>query len=458
MSDTQSTPVQTLASSTEDQNNACANDTCANDNIVLSVTGVSKKFCRSLKRSLLYGIKDIATEMTGWRSSQDTLRKGEFWALEDVSFQVRQGEALGLIGKNGSGKSTLLRMIAGLIKPDTGSIEIKGRVAPLIALGAGFSPILTGRENIYANMSILGLSKKEIKERFDEVVAFAEVGEAIDAPVQTYSSGMAARLGFASAIFTEPDILLIDEVLAVGDAKFQAKCSTKLAELSEKGTTFILVSHNSMVINAVCSSAIYLHQGKLQARGSADAIVKKYESDLFSSEIQAAQLGTLSLPAKAPQDSLGADITSVCFKNDQGEIVEAPQTGQRCLLCVGCQVHKPFDHFALGIAINDFALSGQTSLVLESHYDGEVFQLAKGHNEIQIEISYLGLRPSVYNMEIYLKKENPHADLDIVDFFKFKVIDADDQVTFIGKSLFFQPRKWRTVSMLTHHLVRDHES
>jgi lipopolysaccharide transport system ATP-binding protein len=232
------------------------------DNIVLSVTGVSKKFCRSLKRSLLYGVKDVAAEMTGLRSRQDALRKDEFWALENVSFQVRQGEALGLIGKNGSGKSTLLRMIAGLIKADTGSIEIKGRVAPLIALGAGFSPILTGRENIYANMSILGLSKKEIKERFDDVVAFAEVGEAIDAPVQTYSSGMAARLGFASAIFTEPDILLIDEVLAVGDAKFQAKCSTKLAELSDKGTTFILVSHNSMVINAVCSSAIYLARGR----------------------------------------------------------------------------------------------------------------------------------------------------------------------------------------------------
>ncbi len=431
MSETQSIPLQ--AHSTENR---------TDDNVVLSVTGVSKKFCRSLKRSLLYGVKDIATEMTGLRSSQDTLRKGEFWALQDVSFQVRQGEALGLIGKNGSGKSTLLRMIAGLIKPDTGSIEIKGRVAPLIALGAGFSPILTGRENIYANMSILGLSKREISDRFDDVVAFAEIGEALDAPVQTYSSGMAARLGFASAIFTEPDILLIDEVLAVGDAKFQAKCSSKLAELIEKGTTFILVSHNSMVINAVCSSAIYLTQGKLQASGSADAIVKKYESDLFSSEIQAAELGTLSLPARTAQESLGADITAVCFKNEQGDIVESPQTGQRFFLCIGCQVHEQFDHFALGIAINDFALSGQTALVLESHYDGEVLQLTKGHNEIQIEMPYLGLRPSVYNMELYLKKENPHADLDIVDFFKFKVIEADHQPAFIGKSLFYQPRKW----------------
>ncbi|NEP28570.1 ABC transporter ATP-binding protein, partial [Moorena sp. SIO3I6] len=185
--------------------------------VILSINGVSKKFCRDLKRSLLYGVHDIGTELLGLRQKDDKLRKKEFWALKDVSIQLRRGEAIGLVGKNGSGKSTLLRIISGLIKPDVGSVEVKGRLAPLIALGAGFNPILTGRENIYANMSILGLSKKEIDQRFDQVLEFAEIGDAIDSPVQTYSSGMAARLGFASAIHTEPDILLIDEVLAVGD-------------------------------------------------------------------------------------------------------------------------------------------------------------------------------------------------------------------------------------------------
>ncbi|MEC4816626.1 MAG: ABC transporter ATP-binding protein, partial [Scytonema sp. PMC 1069.18] len=213
--------------------------------IVLSVHGVSKKFCRNLKRSLLYGVRDITSELLGLREKNDELRPKEFWALKDISFQLRRGEALALVGKNGSGKTTLLRIIAGLIKPDTGFVEINGRVAPLIALGAGFNPVLTGRENIYANMAILGLSNKEIDKRFDEVVEFAEIEDAIDAPVQSYSSGMAARLGFSCAIHTEPEILLIDEVLAVGDVKFRLKCSRKLSQLQNYGTSFILVSHNS---------------------------------------------------------------------------------------------------------------------------------------------------------------------------------------------------------------------
>ncbi len=230
--------------------------------VVLSVQGVSKKFCRDLKKSLFYGIQDITSELLGVREKSDKLRKKEFWALKDVSFQLRRGEALGLVGKNGSGKSTLLRIIAGLIRPDTGSVEIQGRIAPLIALGAGFNPILTGRENIYANMAILGLSKREIDRRFDAVVEFAEIEDAIDAPVQTYSSGMRSRLGFASAIHTEPDILLIDEVLAVGDSRFRGKCFRRLHELREQGTSFILVSHNLHSILSVCSSAVYLKTGE----------------------------------------------------------------------------------------------------------------------------------------------------------------------------------------------------
>lgn len=192
------------------------------NDVVLSLNGVSKKFCRDFKRSLLYGMQDISQEVLAIRNDKNNnLRRQEFWALQDVSFDLHRGDALGLIGKNGSGKSTLLRIIAGLIKPDVGSVEVYGRVAPLIALGAGFNPVLTGRENIYANMSILGLKRTEIDERFEEVVEFAELANAIDSPVRSYSSGMAARLGFSCAVHTSSEILLIDEVLSVGDIRYE---------------------------------------------------------------------------------------------------------------------------------------------------------------------------------------------------------------------------------------------
>ncbi len=292
-----------------------------NSEVVLSVEGVSKKFCRDLKRSLLYGVQDIAGDLTGIKRKSDRLRTKEFWALDNVSFQLKKGESLGLVGKNGSGKSTLLRIIAGLIKPDLGTVKVTGRVAPLIALGAGFNPILTGRENIYANMSILGLSTQEIDERFDDVVEFAEIGDAIDAPVQTYSSGMAARLGFASAIHTEPEILLIDEVLAVGDVKFRGKCIRRLAKLREKGTSFIFVSHNSMAILAVSTSAVYLQKGRTLATGSPEKIIQKYEEDLFINGKLTAT-GSISIPEKDSAESSGIDLLSICFQDREGNDVE----------------------------------------------------------------------------------------------------------------------------------------
>ena len=173
---------------------------------LIEVEHVSKAFCRDLKRALWYGLKDISGELIGQRRDRSTLRRDEFWALNDVSFQVRRGECLGLIGRNGAGKTSLLRLLNGLVRPDSGQITMRGRIGALIALGAGFNPILTGRENIYINGSVLGLSKREVDAKLDEIIDFAEVREAIDAPVQTYSSGMKVRLGFSVATAMEPDV------------------------------------------------------------------------------------------------------------------------------------------------------------------------------------------------------------------------------------------------------------
>ena len=281
-----------------------------NEEPLIKVSGVSKKFCLSLKKSLWYGLCDMGRELTGRRHGASSsclvrgssfeegktpvgsvenneprttnqelltvsqeqrtknneqrtgLRPKEFWAVHDVSFELKRGECLGLIGRNGAGKTTLLKMLNGLIKPDAGRIEMRGRVGALIALGAGFNPILTGRENIYVNGSVLGLSKREIDAKMDEIIDFAEIGDFIDTPVQNYSSGMAVRLGFGvAAVLIKPDILLLDEVLAVGDMGFTIKCLNAVRQLAYN-TAVVFVSHNMQFVSSFCNRVIVMKDGK----------------------------------------------------------------------------------------------------------------------------------------------------------------------------------------------------
>ena len=231
------------------------------NNVVIQVNGVSKKFCRSLKRSMWYGFRDILRDTAGLRPRSDRLRRKEFWAVDDVSFELIKGETLGLIGPNGAGKTTILKMLNGIVLPDKGSLRIKGRVGALIQVGAGFHPQLTGGENIYINGAILGMGKREIDKKFDAIVEFADIGNFLDTPVKHYSSGMFVRLGFAVAVHCEPDVLLIDEVLAVGDEGFQNKCFNKIGELRKSGTTTILISHSMHKISTFAERAILLNNG-----------------------------------------------------------------------------------------------------------------------------------------------------------------------------------------------------
>lgn len=229
---------------------------------LIKVDGLSKKFCRSLKKSLWYGMQDLGNELRGRRHGSDgLLRPDEFWAVRDISFELKRGECLGLIGHNGAGKTTLLRMLNGLIRPDQGRIEMRGTVGALIALGAGFNPILTGRENIYINGSVLGMSKRYIDRKIDKIIDFAEIREFIDAPVQTYSSGMNVRLGFAvAAILIEPDVLFLDEVLAVGDIGFAIKCLNAVRQMSQNSAV-VFVSHSMQFISSFCTRVMVLERG-----------------------------------------------------------------------------------------------------------------------------------------------------------------------------------------------------
>lgn len=202
----------------------------------------------------------------------------EFFAVKDVSFQVRSGEAWGIIGSNGSGKSTILKAISGIMKPYEGSIKVNGSIAPLIELGAGFDQEMTARENIFLNGCILGHSKKFMQEHFDEIVEFAEVGEFLDSPIKNYSSGMKARLGFAIATMVHPEILIVDEVLAVGDAAFQQKCSKRMQDMLAGGTTLLLVSHNINDIKRLCDYAVWLDKGICKMAGTAEKVCAAYQS------------------------------------------------------------------------------------------------------------------------------------------------------------------------------------
>lgn len=249
---------------------------------LVKVENLSKRFCRNLKRSLFYGMRDIGSELMASSRKKVKLRKGEFWALEDVDFEIKKGELVGLIGANGAGKTTILKLLSGLIKPDKGTISIRGKIQALIALGAGFNPILTGRENIYINGAILGFSKKEVDVMLDDILEFSEIGEFIDMPVQSYSSGMHIRLGFAVAVNLKPDILIVDEVLAVGDASFRRKARQKMMELLHSGISVLFVSHNMATVNAITSRCIYLKKGKIEAIGPSDEVTSLYLRDAIS--------------------------------------------------------------------------------------------------------------------------------------------------------------------------------
>ncbi len=228
---------------------------------LVSLHRIKKRFCTSLKRSLWYAVADIASDLVGRDAHELELRKDEFLAVDDVSFDVYAGESVALVGRNGAGKSTTLKMINGLFPPDSGHVIVRGKVAALIELGAGFNPILTGRENIYVNAAVLGMKRREVNKRLEEIVDFAELERFIDMPLKSYSSGMRVRLGFAIASQLKPELLLIDEVLAVGDATFRAKCHRRLSDLRDGGTAFVMVSHSAHTLLATCTRGVVLDKG-----------------------------------------------------------------------------------------------------------------------------------------------------------------------------------------------------
>ena len=251
--------------------------------VVITAENLGKKYLlRHQRRERYTALRDVIAERTSalFRRAKDGQTDGtreEFWALRDVNFEVKQGEVVGIIGRNGAGKSTLLKILSRITEPTEGRVRIRGRVASLLEVGTGFHPELTGRENIYLNGAILGMRREEIKKKFDEIVAFAEIDKFLDTPVKRYSSGMYVRLAFAVAAHLEPEILIVDEVLAVGDAEFQKKCLGKMQDVSRGGRTVIFVSHDMGNVSRLCEHGVLLNEGRLEFQGAMIAVVARYQ-------------------------------------------------------------------------------------------------------------------------------------------------------------------------------------
>lgn len=411
---------------------------------VIEVNSVSKRFCRDLKRSLFYGLKDIGREVIG-KPANLRLRKQEFWALKDVSFNLPKGESLGLVGRNGCGKTTLMRIISGLIKPTHGKVTVRGRLAPLLALGAGFNHVLTGRENIYVNMAVLGLTKKEIDERFDEVVEFSEIKDALDAPVQTYSSGMTARLGFACAIHSVPDVLLLDEVFAVGDLQFRQKCFGKLSELRQNGTSFILVSHMPSIVLGLCTKAVYIKDGQMVMGGSAEEVIDCYEEDLH--------LAGRSRPGAVSEGAEGLssdfELKSISFRDAEDNPMETLMTARPARLVMEMRANVPIEGFHGVISFIRLSsidpedceeiMRDEEGVVLQlaNHLEKCVYDLETGTYTYGFSMRRLGLRAGLYKVRVELFAK-PDKVLATHDKFRFLVKSRVQ----IDRSHYYQPRAW----------------
>jgi lipopolysaccharide transport system ATP-binding protein len=369
------------------------------DDVLIRVEGVSKKFCKDLRTSLRYGVSDAFGEVFG-RSRTSALRTREFWAVHEVSFELRRGECLGLIGHNGAGKTTLLRMLNGLIKPDGGRIEIRGQVGALIALGAGFNPILTGRENIYINASVLGLSRKLVDERIQEIIDFAEMAEFIDMPVQHYSSGMTVRLGFAvAAILIEPDILFLDEVLAVGDVGFTIKCLNRVRQLM-RTSAVVFVSHSMPFISSFCTRVLVMDHGRtvLDTTESGRAINHYY--GLAADTVQVSGSGG----AEVLGIQMAANGTQVT-----GGIPSIPQ-GADVVVTLQLRIAPGRTADQVTLFVDDATMSNLLAVPVRDA-NGAYITLGPGAHTLQVPVGRMEMNAGRYSFMVYLRDAADHTGL-----------------------------------------------
>jgi lipopolysaccharide transport system ATP-binding protein len=314
---------------------------------VIQFENVSKMFTFSKEKTQTF----LETLISPFRKSPVKEPIRHLWALDDVSFDIYPGQSVGIVGRNGSGKSTALKLVTRIIKPTEGRIFVNGKVSALLELGAGFHPDLTGRENIYLNASLLGLSRRDVNVHFDDIVAFSELGEFINMPVKHYSSGMYMRLGFSVAIHIQPDILIVDEILAVGDQAFQTKCLDRIHQMKAQGVTFIMVSHNLNIVRRMCDHLIWLENGKLQQAGLVDEVAELYQAYTYQNESDQLEQDDAAASVKRDSGSV-VEITAVRILNKDGKEEKNFNTGEQLVVEMTYFAHKPIPNPQFGLAIH----------------------------------------------------------------------------------------------------------
>ena len=354
-------------------------------NNIIEVRDLGKKYIIYHQQNERYtALRDVLVNKVKnfGKKKLNTGAQEEFWALKDVSFDIKPGDKVGIIGRNGAGKSTLLKLLSRITEPSTGSIKINGRVASLLEVGTGFHPELTGRENIFLNGAILGMSKQEIKKKFDEIVEFAEVEKFLDTPVKRYSSGMYVRLAFSVAAHLEPEILIVDEVLAVGDAQFQKKCLGKMGDVSKEGRTVLFVSHNIGAIKQLCNKGILLHKGKMDVMSTIDNSINTYYNlGINQNEVYFTK-----------QKGVHLEYAKVCVREDNSLSILAKARNLNLLKSTVLSF-VIYDNFGTPLFASD------------ARYDKDEVKpiyIDKNYSEIRIDINNPKLRTGKYQLSLYL--------------------------------------------------------
>lgn len=380
------------------------------DDVAISVQGLSKRYeiyanpRDRLKQFLLPRLQRATS-----RSAQQYFR--EFWAVKDVSFEIKRGETIGIIGRNGSGKSTLLQMICGTLTPTSGMVATRGRIAALLELGSGFNPDFTGRENVYLNAAVLGLSKQEIDNRFDDIAAFADIRQFMDQPVKVYSSGMLARLAFSVAVQVDPDVLVVDEALSVGDMAFQEKSFTRMKRIRDAGTSILFVSHSPSAVRNFCNRAIWLDAGQMRAIGERLAVCDQYQHEMEDRIRQDSypipNIQDKSLTARDTSDRADHTISVVAIRSDK--------TAYRMGDDIKIEVILKFNEMPLvyGVGLIIYDLNGNIVTILNTLRD-DIYLTAK--NEVlTLMIRDNHFAPGQYDITISVSDEHAMFSYDKLD-------------------------------------------